>query len=304
MTTEKQEAPLCWQIKFSLQSPWPLCILDLYIEVLFLEQLLPADYTMMRLLLLLLSEVEPSTSAEGHTEGNSPRHFLPLNMTCVTSYKRRPRPQLDASPFSFPINTAADGTNRAMPRGWLDGEAPDLSVGGSMCGPVIIYWWWPCLVGHITQRPVKSVSASNPTTAAELLHRFSSVHFVWSCGPVVLCQFSPAAQCWPFNHISDELTHYVQFLPWGSCLDFTHLPTTRSVADEQLQLLHRFCLHFFLQQWINGLLPCCTSCHMSTWLQVQSSKVSDRGETFCLALSELEALLFFLLLLLPPASKL
>lgn len=108
-----------------------LCILDLYIEVLFLEQLLPADYTMTRLLLLLLlSEVEPSASAEGHTEGNSPRHFYPLNMTCATGYKRRPRPQLDASPFSFPINTAADGTSRAVPRGWLDGEAPDLSVGG------------------------------------------------------------------------------------------------------------------------------------------------------------------------------
>lgn len=106
------------------------CILDLYIEVLFLEQLLPADYTMTRLLLLLLSEAEPSASAEGHTEGNSPRHFYPLNMTCVTGYKRGPRPQLDASPFSFPINTAADGTSRAVLRGWLDGEAPDLSVGG------------------------------------------------------------------------------------------------------------------------------------------------------------------------------
>lgn len=189
------------------------CILDLYIEVLFLEQLLPADYTMTRLLLLPLSEVEPSASAEGHTEGNSPRHFYPLNMTCMTGYKRRPRPQLDASPFSLPINTAADGTSRAMPRGWLDGEAPDLSAGGSMCGPVIIYRWWPRLVRHITQRPVKSVSASNTAAAAELLRCFSSVHFVGSCGPVVLRQFSPVAQRRPFNHISDELTHYVQFLP-------------------------------------------------------------------------------------------
>lgn len=274
--------------------------------MLFPEQLLPADYTMTRLLLLLLSEVEPSASAEGHTEGNSPRHFYPLNMTCVTGYKRRPRPQLDASPFSFPINTAADGTSRARPRGWFDGEALDLSVwGGSMCGPVVIYWWRPCLVGHITQRPVKSVSASNTAAAAELLRCFSSAHFVWSCGPVVLRRFSPVAQRRPFNHISDELTHYVQFLPWGPCLEFTqHLPTTRSVADEQLQLLRRFCLHFFLQRWINGLLPCCTSCHMSTWLQVQSSNVSDRGETFASLFLSPSPCYFLLLLLLPPASKL
>lgn len=103
--------------------------------MLFLEQLLPADYTMTRLLLLLLSEVEPSASAKGHTEGNSPRHFYPLNMTCATGYKGRSRPQPDASTFSFAINTAADGTSRAMPRGWLDGEAPDLSAGGRCVAP-------------------------------------------------------------------------------------------------------------------------------------------------------------------------
>lgn len=249
-------------------------------------------------------------SSQAHPQRDTPRGIHPDTFTHSTWHAWQATNAglgLSWTPLLSPFPLILQQTAQVVPgrEGGLMGKHRTSQLRGSMCGPVIIYWWRPCLVGHITQRPVKSVSASNTAAAAELLRCFSSAHFVWSCGPVVLRRFSPVAQRRPFNHISDELTHYVQFLPWRPCLDFTqHLPTTRSVADEQLQLLRRFCLHFFLQRWINGLLPCCTSCHMSTWLQVQSSNVSDRGETFASLFLSPGPCYFLLLLLLPPASKL
>lgn len=167
-------------------------------------------------------------------------------------------------PLLSPFPLILQQTARVVPcrEGGLMGKHQTSQLGGSMCGPVIIYWWWPCLVGHVTQRPVKSVSASNTTAAARPLLCFSSVHFVWSS--VVLCQLSPVAQCRPFNHISDDTLCTIP--PWRVVFRFYTFADNLICCTQTATTAAPFLVAFLssaVNQWVTSLLHILSHEHMT-----------------------------------------